>query len=104
MKNNLALTLFLFLVLALLAAQTPSFAIQTQNRKARAQQSTDDSQASPEARAKLRRLAQQKKTYQVGYSPVMDRKEAQLAGVEIPNWIVALAAVVIILVLYRSMR
>ena len=85
MKNKLALTLFLFLVLALLAAQTPSFAIQTQNRKARARQSTDDSQASPEARAKLRRLAQQKKTYKVGYSPVMDRKEAQLSGLEIPK-------------------
>lgn len=85
MKNNLALTLFLFVVLALPAAQTPSSAIQTQNRKARARQSTDDSQASPEALAKLRRLAQQKKTYKVGYSPVMDRKEAQLAGVEIPK-------------------
>ena len=85
MKNNLALTLSLFMVLALLAAQTPSFAIKTQSRKARAQQSTDDSQASPEARAKLRRLAQQKKTYRVGYSPVMDRKEAQLSGIEIPQ-------------------
>jgi hypothetical protein len=31
-------------------------------------------------------------------------KKTSIAGVELPNWIVALAAVVVILVLYSSMR
>jgi len=85
MKNNLALAFVLLTVLTLLATQAPSSAAQRQNRKLRTQQSTDDSQASPEARAKLRKLAAQKKTYKVGYSPAMDRKEAQLSGIEIPK-------------------
>ena len=85
MKNRLRFTILaasaLMLILAFL---TPSVA-QRQNRQTRTRQSTDDSQASPEARAKLRKLAAQKKTYKVGYSPVMDRKEAQLSGIEIPK-------------------
>jgi cathepsin L len=85
MKNNLTLAFFLLPVLMLLAAQAPSSASQRQNRPPRARQSTDQNEASPAAREKLRRLAQQKKTYQVGYSPVMDRKEAQLAGIEVPK-------------------
>ncbi|MBS1786668.1 MAG: hypothetical protein JST85_03050 [Acidobacteria bacterium] len=85
MKTYLNPIFFLLMILVLLAVQAPSSTIQRQNRKPRAQQATDGSQASPEARAKLRRLAAQKKTYKVGYSPAMDRKEAQLSGIEIPK-------------------
>ena len=82
MKTHLALTFFLLVTLIVLA---PSSAAQRQNRQPRGRQSTEDSQASPEARETLRRLAAQKKTYKVGYSSVMDRKEAQLTGIEIPK-------------------
>ena len=85
MKTNLTLAFFLLLALTLLAIQTPSSNAQRQNRQPRGRQSTEDSQASPEARETLRRLAAQKKTYKVGYSSVMDRKEAQLTGIEIPK-------------------
>lgn len=85
MKNHLILVLVLLAALILPTAQTPSSAAQRQNRQPHARQSTEDSQASPEARAKLRKLAAQKKTYKVGYSPAMDRKEAQLSGIEIPK-------------------
>lgn len=82
MKTHLTLTFILMMTLIVLA---PLSAAQRQNRRARAQQSAEDSQASPEARARLRKLAAQKKTYKVGYSPAMDRKEAQLSGIEIPK-------------------
>lgn len=82
MKTHLTLTFFLLVTLIVLA---PSSAAQRQNRQPRGRQSTEDSQASPEARESLRRLAAQKKTYKVGYSPAMDRKEAQLSGIEIPK-------------------
>lgn len=85
MKTHLTLTFFLLLALTLLTVQTPSSNAQRQNRQPRGRQSTEDSQASPEARETLRRLAAQKKTYKVGYSPAMDRKEAQLSGIEIPK-------------------
>jgi len=85
MKTHLTLTFFLLLALTLLTVQAPSSNAQRQNRQPRGRQSTEDSQASPEARETLRRLATQKKTYKVGYSPAMDRKEAQLSGIEIPK-------------------
>ena len=83
MKTSLILTFFL--LTALVVIQLPSSAMLQQNRKPRVQQSTNTGEASPEARAKLRKLAAQKKTYKVGYSPAMDRKEAQLSGIEIPK-------------------
>ncbi len=82
MKTHLTLT---FILMMTLIVPAPLSAAQRQNRRPRAQQSAEDSQASPEARAKLRKLAAQKKTYKVGYSPAMDRKEAQLSGIEIPK-------------------
>lgn len=85
MKANLTLAVFIFTIFLMLTTQAPSSAAQRQNRQPRAQQSVEDSQASPEARARLRKLAAQKKTYKVGYSPAMDRKEAQLSGIEIPK-------------------
>jgi cathepsin L len=63
----------------------PSFVTSQQSQPPSVQKPSGENQASPEARAKLRRLAQQKKTYKIGYSPVMDRKEAQLSGIEIPK-------------------
>jgi len=85
MKHARLFALPLVVVLMTLSAQTPSSATRQRNRPPRVQQSSDESQASPEAREKLRKLAAKKKTYQVGYSPVMDRKEAQLIGIEIPK-------------------
>ncbi len=85
MKTHRTLTFFLLLALTLLAVQTPSSNAQRQTRQPRGRQSADQGEASPEARAKLRKLAAQKKTYKVGYSPAMDRKEAQLSGIEIPK-------------------
>jgi hypothetical protein len=49
------------------------------------QKPSEESQASPEAREKLRRLAAKKTTYQVGYSPAMERRLTQLSGIEIPR-------------------
>lgn len=83
MKTSLTLTFFLLMVLVVI--QMPTSAMRQQTRKPRVQQSTNTGEASPEARAKLRKLAAQKKTYKVGYSPAMDRKEAQLSGIEIPK-------------------
>jgi cathepsin L len=45
----------------------------------------DESRASPEAREKLRKLREQPRTYQVGYSPAMEHKLAELTGIEIPK-------------------
>lgn len=80
MKSYLALTLILLVVLPPMKETISSSAHNQQS-----QQPDDQSQASPEAREKLRRLMKQKKTYKVGYSPAMDRKEAQLTGIEIPK-------------------
>src|SRR5262252_10263079 len=80
MKSRLALTLILLVALSPMKEPISSSAHNQQS-----QQPDDQSQASPEAREKLRRLLKQKKTYKVGYSPVMDRKEAQLTGIEIPK-------------------
>lgn len=85
MKTHLTLTFFLLLALTPLAIQTPSSNAQRQNRQPRGRQTADQGDVSPEARETLRRLAAQKKTYKVGYSPAMDRKEAQLSGIEIPK-------------------
>jgi cathepsin L len=49
------------------------------------QQPTDESQASIEAKEALRKLAAKKITYQVGYSPAMERKLTKLTGIEIPR-------------------
>src|SRR5262249_46972469 len=85
MKHYRLLALSLVVVFITTSVQPQSSAPRRQNRPSHVQQSTDDSQVSPEAREKLRKLAAKKKTYQVGYSPVMDRKEAQLSGIEIPK-------------------
>ncbi|MGH9803288.1 MAG: C1 family peptidase, partial [Blastocatellia bacterium] len=84
-KNHRLFAFSMAAILMTLAAQTSSSVTPQRNRQAPAKQPTDQDQASPEAREKLRRLAAQKKTYKVGYSPVMDRKEAQLTGIEIPK-------------------
>jgi predicted ATP-dependent protease len=63
----------------------PSFAIPPQQPAA--QQPADESQASPKARERLRRLREQpgNKTYMVGYSPALERELAELNGIEVPR-------------------
>lgn len=63
----------------------PLFAITPQQPGA--PQPADESQASPKARERLRRLREQRdnKTYVVGYSPAVEREMAELAGIEVPR-------------------
>lgn len=85
MKSRLRFTILATSSLIVMLALLSPSAAQRQNRQPRTRKMTEQSEASPEARAKLRKLAAQKKTYKVGYSPAMDRKEAQLSGIEIPK-------------------
>ncbi len=85
MKSRLRFTILSASVLIVILVWLSPSAAQRRIGQSRTRQTTDQSQASPEARAKLRKLAAQKKTYKVGYSPAMDRKEAQLSGIEIPK-------------------
>jgi cathepsin L len=63
----------------------PSSVTSQQSKSPSVQKPSGENQASIEAMEKLRRLAAKQKTYQIGYSPVLDRKEAQLSGIEIPK-------------------
>lgn len=85
MKSRPRFTILAAFVLMLMFAQLSLPVISQQSKLSSGQKPSDQNQASIEARAKLRKLAAQKKTYKVGYNPVMDRKEAQLSGIEIPK-------------------
>lgn len=85
MRNHLRFTIIAASILMMALAQVPPSVTSQQSQSPNGQKPPDQSQVSPEARAKLRKLAAQKKTYKVGYSPAMDRKEAQLTGIEIPK-------------------
>ncbi len=85
MKSRLRFAIFAALVLAVTLTQLPSTVTSQQSKPPSVQKAPEQSQPSPEARKTLRRLAAQKKTYKVGYSSVMDRKVAQLSGIEIPK-------------------
>lgn len=71
-------------LLAMLSLLSPPV-ISQQPKSSSTRKSSGQRRPSVAAQEKLRRLAAQKKTYQVGYSPAMDRKEAQLSGIEIPK-------------------
>lgn len=74
------------LVLLLTLAVLAPFSVSLQRRQpSRTRQTTNDGQGSTTARESLRQLEQQNKPYKIGYSPVLERKEAQLAGIEIPR-------------------
>ena len=93
MKNHRLFALSLAVILITLMVQASTSAIRQRNQKtnrksnqkSEAAQTADQSEPSPEAKEKLRKLAAEQKTYKVGYSSVMDRKEAQLTGIEIPK-------------------
>src|SRR2546423_191574 len=78
--SSLLLPALLVLVPAT-ADQSPQPQPQT---AAPAQQPADESQASPAAQAKLRRLRAAKPTYRVGYSPAVEVNVQDLADIEIP--------------------
>lgn len=59
--------------------------ISQQSNPPGSQEPSDQNQPSVEAQEKLRKLAAQQKTYQVGHSPAMERKLTQLSGIEIPR-------------------
>ena len=63
----------------------PSYVTSQQPPSPVRQAPPDESTASLEAKERLRKLAAQQKTYQVGYSPAMERKLTQLSGIEIPR-------------------
>jgi hypothetical protein len=79
MKSSRLLAMLLLIELASLNTPTPPSAAYQQTPP------RDESQASPEAREKLRKLRAQKKTYLVGYSPAVERKLAEVAGIEVPR-------------------
>lgn len=83
MKSRLRFIIFAALVLTVTLTQLPSTVTSQQSKRPVSPKTSN--QVSPQARAKLRKLAAQKKTYKVGYNPAMDRKEAQLTGIEIPK-------------------
>ncbi|MDX2041670.1 MAG: C1 family peptidase [Acidobacteriota bacterium] len=84
MKSRASFLLLAATIFAVLVAQ-PSSVTSQQSKPPSNQKPSDQNQPSVEVQKKLRKLAAQKKTYKVGYSPVMDRKEAQLSGIEIPK-------------------
>lgn len=79
MKNSRSLALLLLIVLASLNTPAPPSAAYQQAPP------HDESQASPEAKEKLRQLRAQQKTYLVGYSSAMEHKLAAMNGIEIPR-------------------
>lgn len=85
MNSRLRFTIFAALVLTVTLTQLPSTVTSQQSKPPSVQKTPEQSQPSPEALEKLRRLAAKQKTYQVGYSPVMERKLTQLSGIEIPR-------------------
>lgn len=72
-------------ILMTVLAQRPSSVISQEAKPPGIQTPPSESQASPAAKEKLRRLREQPKTYQVGYNPAMERQQAQLTGIEIPK-------------------
>lgn len=85
MKSRLRFSIFAALVLAVTLAQLPSTVTSQQSKPPSVQKTPDQSQPSPEALERLRKLAAKQKTYQVGYNPAMERKLTQLSGIEIPR-------------------
>lgn len=85
MKSHSRYTIILLLILTLaLVALSPIVSGQ-RSQKSNPRKSSEPNQPSPEALEKLRQLAAKQKTFQVGYSPAMDRKLTQLSGIEIPR-------------------
>lgn len=85
MKSPLRFTVLAAPVLILILARSSSTVTSQQSKPLNVQKTPDQNQPSPEVLEKLRRLAAKQKTYQVGYSPAMERKLTQLSGIEIPR-------------------
>lgn len=68
-----------------LFCSAPSFLARQSPNVPDRQQAQSESAPSPAAKETLRKLLEGKKTYRVGYTPALERKTAELFGVEIPK-------------------